>query len=192
MIPAVPNRFKYRQNAPFSVFFFFSAVLNRFKCRQNAPFSVLVFKMFSEISYRLVSYHIVSGKKRSFRNFIVGLYQWCRRATLRRKLSVIIYTRMYNHKKNMLNIFKHYVSFCLFMVVLIYLWNNASSKIPSIFKHSLLPKFSQKLSKTTYLKGRGGKGSIPRTMIVVFIVATWVLYQWKGVIIYRVQVILTW
>ena len=58
------------------------------------------------------------------------------------------------------------------MVVLIYLWNNASFKIPSIFKHSLLPKFSQKLSKTTYLKGRGCNGSIPRTMLVVFIVAT--------------------
>ena len=68
--------------------FFFSAVQNSFECSQNAlfsilvfkfvsavpivsneaPFSVLVFKMFSEVSY-----HIVSGEKRSFRNCIVGL-----------------------------------------------------------------------------------------------------------------------
>ena len=39
---AVPNRFKYRQNAPFSVLVFkvFNAMPNHFKCRQNAPFTV--------------------------------------------------------------------------------------------------------------------------------------------------------
>jgi len=45
MFSAIPNRFKYRQNATFTilVFIFFSAVLNRLKYRQNAPCSVHIF-----------------------------------------------------------------------------------------------------------------------------------------------------
>ena len=50
---AVPNRFKYRQNAPFIVlvFNFSSAVPNSFECRQNTPFSVLVLKKICEVPY---------------------------------------------------------------------------------------------------------------------------------------------
>ena len=53
-LSAVPHRFKYRQNAPFSVLVFkmFSAVPNIFE-RQNAPFTVLVFNMFYEVPYRI-------------------------------------------------------------------------------------------------------------------------------------------
>ena len=45
MISAVPYRFKYRHNAPLTLFVFkvFSAVPNCFKCCHNAPFTVLVF-----------------------------------------------------------------------------------------------------------------------------------------------------
>ena len=80
MIYAVPNRFKYRHNAPVSVFLFlsffplrfrivsnnvkmyhllslisifFTAVPNSLECRQYALFSVLDFSMFSEVPYRM-------------------------------------------------------------------------------------------------------------------------------------------
>ena len=59
MISAVPNRFKYHQNAPFTVFYFlifFSAVPNHFKYGQNAPFSVLICSFFSEVQNR-IKYH---------------------------------------------------------------------------------------------------------------------------------------
>ena len=62
---AVPIRFKYRQNAPFSVLVFIFSLQFQifFKYRQNAPFSVLVF-MFS-LQFQIVSntvrmHHLVS------------------------------------------------------------------------------------------------------------------------------------
>ena len=51
MFYAVPNRFKYRQNAYFRdiVFKLFSAVPNRFKYHQNAYVRDIVFKTFSAV-----------------------------------------------------------------------------------------------------------------------------------------------
>ena len=53
---AVPNRFKYHQNACFRdvVFNIFSAIPNRFKYRQNTCFRYIIFKMFTEV-IRVVS-----------------------------------------------------------------------------------------------------------------------------------------
>ena len=54
MFSAVPNRFKYRQNAYFRdiVLKVFSAIQNRFKYRQNAYFREIVLKVFSAIPNR--------------------------------------------------------------------------------------------------------------------------------------------
>ena len=54
LFSAVPNRYKYRQNALFTVlvFILFSAFPNRFKYHQNALFTVLVFILFSALQNR--------------------------------------------------------------------------------------------------------------------------------------------
>jgi len=51
---AVPNRFRYHQNAYFRdiVFIFFSAVPNRFRYHQNAWFKEIVYKLFSAVPNR--------------------------------------------------------------------------------------------------------------------------------------------
>ena len=62
---AVPNRFKSRHNAYFGdiVFNFYSAVPNRFKYRQNACLRDIVFKMFSAVpnrfKYRQDAYFLI-------------------------------------------------------------------------------------------------------------------------------------
>jgi len=59
---AVPNGFKYRWNAPFSILVFkiVSVVPNRFTCRQNAPFTVPVFKIISVIPNTVRKHHLLS------------------------------------------------------------------------------------------------------------------------------------
>ena len=55
---AVPNRFKYRQNAPCTVLvFIFSAVPNRFKYCQNECVRDIVFIICSEVTNRFKHHH---------------------------------------------------------------------------------------------------------------------------------------